>query len=591
MPRSVHALLARTLRRTVIGWRFAAYILLISSCITLALTVLTLALDYQEGVQDIEMQMQQIQSITVPATAQSVWNMDRAALQTQANGVLQLPNMESAEVRLVSGEVVAQAGRIQSGKYISREFALTYTPWPAKDKAVHIATLRVVASLDTLIHRILRKVQFILVTQGIKTFLVSLSILALFQWLVGRHLKDLAATTKAMDGAHEVRPLQLHRTPTVNPAQADELDQLVTAINTMNHRNYAAQQLLRRAEERQRLILDSMLDGVITLNAQGSVTSANPAAQGIFGLTAQQLTGTNIRTLVPDLQELGQDSTLRGLRGDGQTFPLELRFSQMPDTEDTKFVLTVRDITEREKTRAALEEANAELKRSNADLQQFAYLASHDLAEPLRSVSSCVQLLQLRYASQLDARANEFIEHAVGGSKRMQALIQDLLHLSRLETKPECKEFALEDALELACLALEISIQESQAKITHDVLPTAYGHQEQIVQLLQNLVGNALKFRGDQAAAVHIGARHEGKEWVISVTDQGIGIEPQYFHRIFEVFQRLHTREQYSGTGIGLSMCKKIVDAHGGRIWVESAPGKGSTFFFTLPDKAEGLNA
>jgi light-regulated signal transduction histidine kinase (bacteriophytochrome) len=255
------------------------------------------------------------------------------------------------------------------------------------------------------------------------------------------------------------------------------------------------------------------------------------------------------------------------------------------------FVSTYLDITERKHAEQALAEqahklqqALEELQRSNAELEQFAYVASHDLQEPLRMVASYCQLLQRRYQAKLDQNANEFIGFAVEGAKRMQSLINDLLLYSRVGTKG--KAFAptpLEPVLAGALANLAIAIDEAKAEITHDPLPTISGDPTQLLQLFQNLIGNALKFRRNVPVRIQIGAQREGSDWRISVTDNGIGIDPQYAERIFMIFQRLHTREEYPGTGIGLSVCKKIVERHGGRIWVEPAPESGSVFTFTLP--------
>ena len=248
------------------------------------------------------------------------------------------------------------------------------------------------------------------------------------------------------------------------------------------------------------------------------------------------------------------------------------------------------DITAQKAAQRSIEAANLELARSNSDLEQFAYVASHDLQEPLRSVSSSVQLLRRRYEGALDARAQEFIAHAVGGVQRMQAVIDDLLAYSRVASGPRVLKSAdLEAAFQGALENLSRSIAASHATITHDPLPTLLANPLQIGQVLQNLIGNALKFRGDKPAVVHVGAVNLGTEWQFSVADQGIGIAPEYFERVFKLFQRLHTRTEYEGTGIGLTICHKIVERHGGRIWVESGvgsgsgSGQGSTFFFTLP--------
>ena len=242
------------------------------------------------------------------------------------------------------------------------------------------------------------------------------------------------------------------------------------------------------------------------------------------------------------------------------------------------------DITERKRAEETLRKAMADLKRSNEELQQFAYVASHDLQEPLRAVASFTQLLSERYKGRLDADADEFIAFAVGGANRMQTLINDLLSYSRLETRGKPPEpVDSHDALGQALANLGTAIRESVALVTNDDLPKVLADESQLVQLFQNLVGNAIKFRGKEPPRVHVSAVSKGNEWLFSVRDNGIGIAQEYHERIFSIFQRLHSREDYPGTGIGLALCKRIVERHGGTIRVESEPGSGSTFFFTLP--------
>jgi len=273
-------------------------------------------------------------------------------------------------------------------------------------------------------------------------------------------------------------------------------------------------------------------------------------------------------------------------RSDGSQFWASVLITAMRDSngELLGFSLVTKDVTERKDAEDALARHTNELARSNSELEHFAYVASHDLQEPLRMISNYTQLLARRYQGRFDSDADEFIGFAVDGAQRMQQLINDLLAYSRVGTKGrEFEDADLESVLDGALRNLTISIQESGAVITHDPLPALRADSGQLVQLLQNLIGNALKFRGDAPPRVHISAQRTGSEWVFGVRDNGIGIDQQYADRVFIVFQRLHTRSEYPGTGIGLAICKRVVERHGGRIWLESRPDEGTTFFFTLP--------
>ena len=236
---------------------------------------------------------------------------------------------------------------------------------------------------------------------------------------------------------------------------------------------------------------------------------------------------------------------------------------------------------------AELAERARDLERSNMELEQFAYVASHDLQEPLRTIASFTQLLAKRYGDKLDDKAREFIGFAVDGSKRMQTLINDLLSFSRVGTQGKALvPVRCEAMLDAVLRNLKRAIEESGAVITRDSLPVVLADEMQLGQLLQNLIGNAIKFRGDKASRIHVGAERNETGWKISVRDNGIGIGQEHYERIFVIFQRLHTKTQYAGTGIGLAICKKIAERHGGRIWVEPTPGGGSTFYFTIADAA-----
>ncbi len=252
------------------------------------------------------------------------------------------------------------------------------------------------------------------------------------------------------------------------------------------------------------------------------------------------------------------------------------------------FAATFSDITDRKRTELALKDAMTRLEQSNTELQQFAYVASHDLQEPLRTVVSFLQLLRRRYADDLDQDAREFIDFAVGGAHQMQTLINDLLAFSRLGSQE--KEFTRVEsgeALDQALKHLGAAISDSGAEVTAGDLPAVTGDASMLTQLLQNLVSNAIKFRGEEPPRIRVEAERREGDWLLSVSDNGIGIDPEFGERIFNIFQRLHSKTEYPGTGIGLAVCKRVVERHGGRIWVESTPGEGATFYFTIPAKKD----
>lgn len=251
-----------------------------------------------------------------------------------------------------------------------------------------------------------------------------------------------------------------------------------------------------------------------------------------------------------------------------------------PDYE----IAVIEDITDRKRSEAEQERLLAEVQRSNQELQQFAYIASHDLQEPLRMISSYISLLERKYRGELDEKATTYLSYVVDGARRMQKLIEGLLNYSRISREARLVPVDTNESLSAAVANLEQRIRESGGEVTNDPLPVVLGDETQLVQLFQNLVGNGLKYRRQGSIPrVHLSARPAGLEWLFSVSDNGIGIESQHYDRIFQIFQRLHTKEEYPGTGIGLALCKKIVERHGGKIWVESRPGEGSTFYFTLP--------
>jgi PAS domain S-box-containing protein len=358
-------------------------------------------------------------------------------------------------------------------------------------------------------------------------------------------------------------------------------------------------------EAKYRGLLEAAPDAMVVVNQDGEIILLNAQAEKQFGYRRDELVGQKVKSIIPEgfaerllsdglrsvddalAQQIGTGIELTGRRKDGSGFPIEIMLSPLESAEGILVTAAIRDITERKRSEEHLVKAVDELKRSNDELQQFAYVASHDLQEPLRMVASYTQLLAQRYKGRLDSDADEFIAFAVDGSNRMQGLIKDLLAYSRAGANGKAlREIPSENALKEALTNLRATIEESGAVVTHDSLPAIITDDTQLAQVFQNLIGNAIKYRSAQVPHVHVSAtKTDGNEWIFSVRDNGLGIDPQYFERIFILFQRLHGREEFKGTGIGLAICKKTLERLGGRIWVESQPEKGSTFCFALPGR------
>ena len=407
---------------------------------------------------------------------------------------------------------------------------------------------------------------------------------------------------------------------------------------------------MRVADPRFDEILASANDAIISIDESHVITLFNRGAERIFGYSAADIIGQPLDRLIPERfvarhgnqvrdfsaapeasRMMAQRGEIYGRRRDGSEFPAEASISKFRGPNGLVFTVILRDITERraaelilrgahdelerrvrERT-AELEERNAqlqqeiqerrraekllaeqarELARSNADLEQFASVASHDLQEPLRMVASYTQLLGKRYRNRLDEDADEFMGFIVDGALRMQRLINDLLTFSRVGSRGKgFQPVDLATSVAQVRINLRAAIDESGARISTGTLPVVNADATQMEQLLQNLIGNAIKFRKGPAPRVHIDARREDAAWRIEVQDDGIGIDARYAERIFVIFQRLHTAAEYPGTGIGLAICKKIVERHGGQIGVHSTPGEGASFSFTLPDREETPHA
>ena len=353
-------------------------------------------------------------------------------------------------------------------------------------------------------------------------------------------------------------------------------------------------------QEQYRAITEAANDVVVTIDEDSTIRSVNPAIREMFGYGQTELIGEPLTTLIPDelidrhrdafdrYLETGERTLdwdyieLPGVRADGTEISLAVSFSEIEQEGDRFFTGIIRDITERKEYQRKLEE-------SNERLEQFAYAVSHDLQEPLRMVSSYLQLVEERYADGLDDDAREFIEFAVDGADRMREMIDGLLEYSRIETRGDPLEpVDLDDVVSGVLDDLQVRIEERDADLETETLPRVEGDASQLRQVVQNLVSNALAYSGDEPPRIRISAERTADEWVIAVSDAGIGIGPDDQDRIFEVFERLHAREEHEGTGIGLALCRHIVERHGGEIWVDSTPGEGATFSFTLPAADDG---
>jgi PAS domain S-box-containing protein len=387
----------------------------------------------------------------------------------------------------------------------------------------------------------------------------------------------------------------------LSPLQSAEGILVTAAIRDISVRK-AAEKHLGQMEGRYRGLLEAAPDGMVVVNQGGEIVLLNAQAENQFGYRRDELITQQVTNIIPFgfaerliadearsatealAQQIGAGIELTGLRKDGSEFPIEIMLSPLESAEGILVTAAIRDITIRKEAEAHLVEKVKALNSSNLELEQFAYIASHDLQEPLRMVASYTQLIAKRYKGKLDSDADEFIAFAVDGANRMQQLIKDLLSYSRVDKKKdELPNVSSDGALQQALNNLRGAINDSGALVTHGLLPEVKANEIQLIQLFQNLIGNAIKYQGPGVPHVHVSATRNGTpKWKFSVKDDGLGIEPQFFERIFGMFQRLHKRGEFEGTGIGLAICKKIVECHGGNISVESTPGLGSTFHFTL---------
>lgn len=367
-----------------------------------------------------------------------------------------------------------------------------------------------------------------------------------------------------------------------------------------------AEQELRESELRWQALFNAALDAIIVIDERGRIIEINNAAQRSFDCTAAAAKDRDMAELfVPERSRarfrrnlarftdtgelgsmLGKRLELPLLRASGEEFLAEIAIQPFPLQEQAVFAVFLHDITHRKQAEQKLERYAQELARSNRDLEQFAYAASHDLQEPLRLVATYCDLVQRRHGDQLQQEGREFLAYALEGTQRMQQLIDSLLDYSRVGSRAHALEpVDVNQVLRDVQANLELMLEENGARVTYDKLPTVRADRTQLMQLFQNLISNAIKFRSERPPRVVVQAARQGDVWHFAVIDNGIGVDPRHAEHVFDIFRRLHGRDKYPGTGIGLALCKRIVERHGGSIWLKSQPGKGSAFHFTLSTK------
>jgi len=432
--------------------------------------------------------------------------------------------------------------------------------------------------------------------------------------IVGKHISTLAAPDRADEVSNilerlvrgeRIDPYETERKTkdgkivtvslSVSPIR-DSAGAIIGAAKVA--RDVTEKKRLSELQERLAAIVESSDDAIISKDLNGIIRSWNQGAERLFGYKADEIVGKHISTLAaPDRADEIPSILERLVRGeriehyetkrktkDGKIVTVSLTVSPMRD--DTGRIVgaskVARDITDRIRQEQALRDANAALARSNADLQQFAYSASHDLQEPLRMVASYSELLKREFGSKLGPVGDEYIGYTVQGALRMEQLLKDLRSYTTALDEPTA-DIDAEESLNTAIANLEVAIRDSGAEITCSTLPSVRVHRFQLEQLFQNLIGNAIRYRRADPPQIRVAAVRQDQHWLFSVQDNGIGIDSQYKEQIFELFKRLHSVAEYPGTGMGLAICRRIVERAGGRIWVESEPGRGSTFYFTIP--------
>lgn len=619
------------------GWdrqiarRLITLIILVSGLLAAVATAVQLWVEYRRDVDRIAEGFPQIEASYLDSVVQNVWLVDPQRLTLLLEGITQLPDFRRAVVRDESGVVLAEAGTppVAGAETLARSWPLWFDH---RGVPLHIGTLEVTADMDAVYIRLWERVGVILATNLVKTTLVALFILVIVRRLITRPLERMAAYARRLTPDRLDEPLVLDRPG--HDKVTDELDYLASSLNAMREDLRASYGRLRASETRYRgLFADSpvalweldlsavkrALDGLpcrsadeldaclrddpdllVMLERSVRVLAVNQATLRLFEAHRRSELvraladglGAGLRTATRDMLRtlwLGRlhghcEAVIETLSGNSRH--VFARWSILPGAERTfgRAIVSLLDVTDSVTAREDLQRTIAELARSNTELERFAYVASHDLREPLRSIVSYSQLLERRHPEALGDEGAEFLGYIVRGAKRMDALVNDLLSYSRISQRiARFDEVDLAAVVDAVVDGLGGAIRETGAEVAVGPLPRVTGNRIQLIEVFQNLMTNALKYRRPGVPPrIEIGGEPQGNGWRLFVRDNGLGIDPIHFDAIFEVFRRLHGPEEFAGTGMGLAICRRIVRFHGGDIWVESTPGAGSTFYFTI---------
>ena len=600
-----------------IARRLIVSVILFSAVITLVISAIQLYRNYLQDVSLIDARLDQIQDVNLKTLNNSLWVADTNELKTHLSGILRLPDMQYLEIR--NGDnILVSVGTPQKKNIVSRTYPMSQV---YRGKPQSIGTLTVLATLKGVYARLIDEAIVILISNGIKTFLVAGFILYIFQTLVTRHLVRIADFASGFNMEHPDGKLQLDRQVSVKQNE-DELGTVVTAMNTMqekllhsfsalqaneaelkNHRDHLEEQVAERTKaiKQQANIIDQIHDSVVSTDLDGNITGWNRGAERLFGYSAIEIIGKPITCMYPEnehaylfegiikpLMKNGEHETeVTMRRKNGEDFFAHLSLSLLRDDEGTTIGMIGYsvDITLRKQAEAESDRKTVELEHANKELESFSYSVSHDLRAPLRAIAGYSEIILEDYKSKLDDEGQQHLTRIINNTQRMSELINDLLELSRLGRKELTTEAVNFDNLVAEVLkSLKDNSSQREVEFNIGALGVVTADQRLLKIVVENLLDNAWKYTSkNDKTYIEIGKQNIQGEEVFFVKDNGVGFDMAYADNIFGAFQRLHKHADYEGTGIGLLTVQRIIHRHGGRIWAEAEPDKGATFHFTLP--------